>query len=263
MTEDSKIKKVLEVIGDILVYLIMIVSITFTLLTFSSLKSESGLPSIKGYMLFSVQSDSMEPVFYVGDLLLIKPYNNEDLKVGDIISFRTIENDHYKINTHRVVKVNDIGGTVTYSTMGDNTIGQDKSDVVKSEIVGVYSRVGENDDVKTSDNGSRVPKLGSVMDFLKGKYGFLFCVILPLALIFFYMVYKFIVTLIETKKEAALEEVASKEELTEELKKKAIEEYLQKQAEEQAKEKDEPNDSDEKTDEKDSEPENAEDEKEN
>ncbi|MBQ2828138.1 MAG: signal peptidase I [Clostridia bacterium] len=254
MAEEKKANKVLETIGDVVTIVILVFSVIFTSLTLMSLRSESGLPNVAGYSLFSVQSDSMEPVFYTGDLLLIREYRGEDLEPGDIISFRTIEQGQYIINTHRVVECHDISGIKTYTTRGDNTPANDRSDVVESEIVGVYAYKSEQ--VDGVDNGKRVKGLGKVIDFVKGtgevgekwswtigegtpeerklNLSFLFFIILPLALIFLFQIYKFIMALNDTKKEKMMTEVANNAELSEELKQKAIEEYLAKQAAEQA-----------------------------
>lgn len=247
--EGKKVDKV-ELIGDIVTAIILVFAVVFTLLTLSSAKSEDGLPNVGGYSLFSVQSDSMEPVFYTGDLLLIKEYKGEDLKPGDIISFRTIEQGQYIINTHRIVEEHDIGGITTYTTRGDNTPANDQTDVVESEIVGVYARVDEKEGDK--DKGTRIKGLGKVIDFVKGtgetgdkwsislnkgqpnerklNLSFLLFIILPLALIFLFQIYKFIRALNESKKEKTKAELLENGELSEELKQKAIEEYLAKQA---------------------------------
>ncbi len=254
MAEEKKSNKVIETIGDIVTIVILVFSVVFTALTLTSLNSESGLPNIGGYSLFSVQSNSMEPVFYTGDLLVVKEYEGQDLKEGDIISFRTIENSQFIINTHRIIEVHDVGGIATYSTRGDNTPAKDKSDVVKSEIVGVYAYADEQEN--GVDKGIKIKGLGKVIDFVKGtgetgdkwsltlnegqpnekrlNLSFLFFIILPLALIFLFQIYKFIIALNDAKKEKLMEEVASNAELSEELKQKAIEEYLAKQAAEKA-----------------------------
>ncbi len=257
MAEEKKSNKVIETIGDIVTIVILVFSVVFTSLTLMSLKSESGLPNVAGYSLFSVQSDSMEPVFYTGDLLLIKEYRGEELNPGDIISFRTIEQGQYIINTHRIVECHDVSGIKTYTTRGDNTPANDQTDVVESEIVGVYAYKSEQKD--GVDNGKRVKGLGKAIDFVKGtgetgekwswtigegtdeerrlNLSFLIFIILPLALIFLFQIYKFIVALNESKKEKLIEEVSNNTELSEEIKKKAIEEYLAKQAEEEIKKK--------------------------
>ena len=69
------------------------------------------------------------------------------------------------------------------------------------------------------------------LDFVQTQKGFFICIIIPIAIIFLFELYKFIQTLIEVKTEG-LQDVDE-----EEIKKKAIEEYLakqQKEAQEQA-----------------------------
>ncbi|MBP3330248.1 MAG: signal peptidase I [Clostridia bacterium] len=250
MAEEKKTNKVIDTIGDIVTVVILVFAVIFTVLTLSSVNSESGLPNVAGYSLFSVQSDSMEPVFYTGDLLVIKQYKGEDLNPGDIISFRTIEQGQYIINTHRIVEEHQVSDITTYTTRGDNTPANDQTDVVESEIVGVYSYKSQQEN--GVDNGKRVKGLGKVIDFVKGtgetgekwswtigegtdderklNLSFLFFIILPLALIFLFQIYKFIAALNESKKEKLMEEVSNNAELSEELKQKAIAEYLAKQA---------------------------------
>ncbi|MBE6783068.1 MAG: signal peptidase I [Ruminococcaceae bacterium] len=252
MAEEKKTNKIIETVGDIVTIVILVFAVIFTALTLTSAKSENGLPNVGGYSLFSVQSDSMEPVFYTGDLLLIKEYQGEELKKDDIISFRTIEQGQYIINTHRIVEVHELEGIKTYTTRGDNTPANDQTDVVESEIVGVYARADEREGDK--DKGTRVKGLGKVIDFVKGSgetgdkwsitlnegtpdarklnLSFLFFIIIPLALIFLFQIYKFIRALNDTKKEKTKAELLESGELSEELKKKAIEEYLAKQAKE-------------------------------
>lgn len=255
--KEKKADKIIETAGDIVTAIILVFAVVFTVLTLSSANSEDGLPNVAGYSLFSVQSDSMETVFYTGDLLLIKEYKGEELNPGDIISFRTIEQGQYIINTHRIVECHEIQDIKTYTTKGDNTPAKDSTDVVESEIVGVYSYKSEQEN--GVDKGVRIKGLGKAIDFVKGtgetgekwsltlnegtpderrlNLSFLFFIILPLALIFLFQIYKFITALNASKKEKMAEEIAENGELSEELKKKAIEEYLAKQAEEELKKK--------------------------
>lgn len=255
--KEKKADKIIETVGDVVTAVILVFAVIFTVLTLSSANSKDGLPNVAGYSLFSVQSDSMEKVFYTGDLLLIKEYRGEDLNPGDIISFRTIEQGQYIINTHRIIECHEIEDIKTYTTKGDNTPAKDSTDVVESEIVGVYSYKAEQEN--GVDKGVRIKGLGKVIDFVKGSgetgekwsislnegtpeerrlnLSFLLFIILPLALIFLFQVYKFIVALNASKKEKMVNEITENGELSEELKKKAIEEYLAKQAEEELKQK--------------------------
>lgn len=223
--ESKKSKKVLGIIVDILLILVVVVAIVISVLTFSSKASGNGVANLMGYSPFSVQSDSMYPVFDKGDLIIskTKDFDPTQIKVGDIITFRAedITTGKEFINSHRVVKIDKLDESSDYllfTTKGDNVIENDLSRVGSSEVIGIYS-------------GKHIPKLGAVMDFLRTQTGFMVCVLIPLALFFIWELYKFLTIVIAKKNEKAAVEGISEEE-----KKRIAEEYLKSQAEKESSE---------------------------
>ena len=80
-------KKIMNIIIDILVIMILIVSAV--ILTFSLTSQDTGTPSVFGYTLNAIQSPSMEPVMYKGDLVIGKTIKDEvEYKKGDIVLFK-------------------------------------------------------------------------------------------------------------------------------------------------------------------------------
>ena len=67
----------------------------------------------------AVESNSMVPVFYKGDILVLKGVPADELKVGDIVVY-SVEGRSVPI-VHRIVKVNPDG---SYQTKGDANDGQ-------------------------------------------------------------------------------------------------------------------------------------------
>ena len=67
----------------------------------------------------AVESNSMVPVFYKGDILILKGVPEGDLKVGDIVVY-SVEGRSVPI-VHRIVKMNPDG---SYQTKGDANDGQ-------------------------------------------------------------------------------------------------------------------------------------------
>ncbi len=67
----------------------------------------------------AVQSDSMVPTFYKGDLLVLQGAQAPDLKVNDIIVFSVDERSTPIV--HRIIKINEDG---TFQTKGDANSGQ-------------------------------------------------------------------------------------------------------------------------------------------
>ncbi|MFH1294715.1 MAG: signal peptidase I [Candidatus Aenigmatarchaeota archaeon] len=67
----------------------------------------------------AVQSNSMVPTFYKGDMLLLSGVGASDIRIGDIIVFSTEERNTPIV--HRVIRVNEDG---TLQTKGDANAGQ-------------------------------------------------------------------------------------------------------------------------------------------
>ncbi len=68
-----------------------------------------------GLRLDVVLSDSMNPVFYKDDIVIVREF--KEYKVNDIIEFQVSEVS--KPVTHRIVEKNGTGATATYRTKGD------------------------------------------------------------------------------------------------------------------------------------------------
>lgn len=215
-------KKILSVLGNILIAVVLIFAIVITVMAFTS--RENGIPTLGGYMFMAVQSDSMETTFYEGDLIIVEKCDPEKLQVGDVVSYwRYTEQNQPYVNTHTIVEVVhtqiEDRTIVTYETRGDNEKENDPTNLAIRYVIGKWT-------------GKTVPKLGAVMDFLKSQVGFLVCVLLPMAIFFIWQLYQFISTMMERKKEKMLAEVEEAKALSEEEKRKIAEEYLASRGEE-------------------------------
>lgn len=186
----SKTKKAVGILASVLLWVVILIAALFTFITMAT-RDETNVASIAGYTPMTVQSDSMAPTFYAGDMILIKACDPASLKVGDIVCFHTIIENKYALNTHRIAAIEDTNGYRTYTTKGDNNAVTDQHIIADGDIVGKY--VG------------KVSKLGTFMDFLSSSTGFLLVIVLPLLLFFIYQVYHLIMVGIELKKATALE----------------------------------------------------------
>lgn len=176
-------KKVLEIIFNIIMYIIMLFAIIIVVI---SLNTHGLATEVGGIYLFSIQTGSMEPTIKSGDLILTNKVNTGELKENDIISFLAMENDTQIIKTHRIIEIKDDGGIISYITKGDNNSIEDASLVAPGDIISAYS-------------GTRIPYLGKIIDVLKSKIGFFFCIIIPLFIFFIYQIIKFIFLIKEYK----------------------------------------------------------------
>jgi signal peptidase I len=82
------------------------------------------------YAAFKLIGRSMEPILTIGDVILVKKVRCEDLKVSDMIVFKS--HDRETVIVHRFVGFNDDGSLMTKP---DTTIVQADSFPVKRECV--------------------------------------------------------------------------------------------------------------------------------
>ncbi|MCR5201720.1 MAG: signal peptidase I [Lachnospiraceae bacterium] len=204
-------KKPVRIIVSILAWILLIAAFMVTILVFSSGRN-NGIASLMGFVPMRVESNSMKPTFKKGDLIICKKVSDvKSLKKGDVITFWTIIEGKRTKNTHRIVKVNNVDGSRSFVTRGDNNHANDEVPAYQSDLIGKWT-------------GKKINNGGKAMEFLQTKKGFFICILIPMAIFFLFELYKFIFTIMEIRREGdggaqALDE--------EEIKKRAIEEYLE------------------------------------
>lgn len=121
----KKFKKVIAIFFYPIIICILIVNIV---LISKKIIYKQDTISFLGYKLFTVSSGSMEPTLKIGDIIIVKDYAKESIKVNDIITFKENEN----FITHRIIEI-DKG---KYKTKGDNNNSADVRLIDYSEIQG-------------------------------------------------------------------------------------------------------------------------------
>ena len=170
-------KKTGRIIVDVLLVLALVILFVVSFTAFVT-KSGSGVPSFFGIRPFAIQTESMSPTFDPGDLIIDTVVKDTDtLEVGDIITFWTVIQGERVLNTHRIVEISDYENYRAFTTKGDNNTIEDGLTVHENEVVGKYC--------------FRIPKLGSVIDFLQTSTGFLLVIVVPVAIFFVYHLISF------------------------------------------------------------------------
>lgn len=215
----NTLKRIFNVIVDIIVVLILVVSVL--IVTLSLTTNSSGVPHIFGIAPLSVQSNSMEDTFSEGDLLLSEVTNDigYEYKVDDIVTFPIEINGVATYNTHRIVEVIEDEDIVYYRTQGDN---KDTNPVPDEELQTASTIVAKY-------TGNKLSGVGYVLSFIRTQLGFFLCVLLPMIIFFVYEAIRVVMNIVAYNKEkaiAAAQDAVQNAELTEEQKQKAIEEYL-------------------------------------
>jgi len=126
------------------------------------------VPDFMGYKPFIVLSGSMEPEIMTGDLIVTKEIAPENIKVGDVISFRV---DQDIVVSHRVTEIQTEGG-LSFLTKGDANTGMDATQVLPEKIEGIYLW--------------RAAGMGQFALFLQTPIGMLLFVVTPLCLFIIY-----------------------------------------------------------------------------
>lgn len=184
-------KRAGTIVISVILWAIILLAVLYAFTTMAT-KDDQNVASILGYTPLVVETDSMKPTFESGDLIFIKKCDTSKLNEGDIITFHTIIDNQYALNTHRIQKIDEANGVRSYTTIGDNNNGvADQHVISDGDIVGKY--IGH------------VSGLGKVMNFLSSSMGFLIVIVLPMLLFFIYQVYNLIMISIRLKKAMAVE----------------------------------------------------------
>lgn len=128
--------------------------------------------SILGYRVFTIATGSMEPVYNINDVILVKDTDPSTLKKGDDIAYLG-NRDAVKglIVTHRIIRIETFSdGKVHYTLKGVNNKYEDPS-ITADQILGKV--VG------------KLPVVNFINHVVKNIYGFFFLVFCPLVLVIF------------------------------------------------------------------------------
>lgn len=156
-------------------------------LVFILLQRVSNNASIFGYRIFNVASDSMKPVYEIGDVLLVKEVDSSMLQIGDDITYLGQSGDFAgKIITHRLIEIEQTGSTTKYRTKGIANEVEDPK-ITSDQIYGKASR--------------KLGVLSMISKVVRNKFGFFFLIFIPLVLVLFLEVADTVMDFIEVKKE--------------------------------------------------------------
>lgn len=135
--QEKKINPVLKVFGLVLKIMFYVFIIAFVLVVILQRISGNSF-SIFGYRMFNVVSGSMEPKYNIGDVLISKDVEADQIKVGDVISYFGQSGSFAdKVVTHEVVSIEmDANGKRIYHTKGLVNVIEDPI-VYEDQVFGV------------------------------------------------------------------------------------------------------------------------------
>lgn len=138
-------------IRRIIIYILIIPLILYNvIILFQVFFYGNTTPDIFGYKTFVIISGSMIPTLNIGDIAVVKNLDKNDVKIGDVISYR----EGNAVITHRVTSITEDG---QYKTKGDANNKEDINNVPVENIEGVFS--------------FKISKLGYLILFIQNKFG--------------------------------------------------------------------------------------------
>lgn len=129
------------------------------------------VPRVFGMNVFNIVSSSMEPTLQVGDLVVVKPTEPENIKTQDIITFQ-LESGKPLTATHRVVAATESGGQYFFRTKGDNNDAPDAKLVRQEQVRGVMKYkiplIGDIAGQVDNDTRQNIIKVFGVLVLIEG-----------------------------------------------------------------------------------------------
>lgn len=169
-------KKVLNIVKTIFLWLILITAVLMMVFTIVSVNTfDRNDRDIFGLRCYIVLSDSMSATdFDAGDLVLVKEVDPTTLKEGDIIAYQSQNSENYGATvTHKIrARTTDASGNPGFITYGTTTGVDDGTVVTYPFVLGKYQLA--------------LPGVGTFFQFLKTPRGYIVCILLPFLLLILY-----------------------------------------------------------------------------
>lgn len=115
-----------------LIYIFLVIILYNIVLLYMSYIDKFDTPSFYIYKAYVITTNSMEPELKKDDVVVIKKAKADNLKQGDIITFK----QNGETITHRIVQIDDIEDGKLYITKGDNNNVQDEQGLRFDQIEG-------------------------------------------------------------------------------------------------------------------------------
>ena len=93
------------------------------------------IPKVAGATPLTVLTNSMEPGLPPGTLIIIKPVEPDDIRIGDVVTYQ-IRSGEPDVITHRVIGIDALGAEKRFIFQGDNNAAPDTELVRAVQIQG-------------------------------------------------------------------------------------------------------------------------------
>lgn len=158
-------KKILGILGTILLIILLAVVIVMF-----NARISGEAPCVFGYQIFRVSSGSMEPELMIGDVILIKEAEPQDIQKGDIVTYKGEEGDlNDKFITHKMIEDPQlVDGRYVFHTQGIYEGAVPDPEWYEDQLIGEYV--------------CTVPYIDAVYNFFLEPYGLITFVLIIIVL---------------------------------------------------------------------------------
>ena len=178
--------KVIKIIGKI-IYVLLYIIILVTLLVVLTQRFSNNNFTIGGFRIFNVATGSMVPEYNVGDILISKEIDPNELQVGDNIVYQGEKQDFKgKIVTHKIIEKREENGKLFFTTKG---IANEEADPEISEDQ-IYGKIVYKTII-----------LSFISKIINNIYAFYFLIIIPIAIIICKLIIDNVISYKNTKAE--------------------------------------------------------------
>ncbi|MYL41404.1 signal peptidase I [Virgibacillus salexigens] len=155
----DKFRRALKILLRFL-FVLMVIFVLFIVIQL--LRNPGQPPSLFSFQPFTVLSNSMNPTFETGDMVIVKRLEASEIQENDVITFKEAAD---KYITHRVSEVILQQGDIQFVTKGDN------NNVVDETLVSAKNVIGKQ--------VFMIPNVGFISKFISGPVGFFLLILLP------------------------------------------------------------------------------------
>jgi signal peptidase I len=156
-------KRAIKITSSIMLLCLAILAGAVIYFVFQSKGDVQKAPDIFGYKPLTILSNSMQPTFNAGDIILINV--DKEPEKGDVITYKHPDGIYV---THRAINKEVKDGTTYFEAKGDNNNVDDKIQIPNSDVIGVQTFI--------------IPKAGHLAKFVSGPIGFSILIGLPILL---------------------------------------------------------------------------------
>ncbi len=168
----QKVFSIIKIIWKIIEKILMIIIILISLIIVTQ-RISNNEKAFLGFRIFRVLTGSMIPKYQIGDVILVKEKQLDQITVGDDVTYTgTIGAMKGKMVTHQVINIETIDGQKAFHTKGIANNKEDPAVVYGGQINGVVQ--------------SKMYILTAICKGVTNRYILYFCMIVPLTIFIFF-----------------------------------------------------------------------------